>query len=152
MNVKPVNPSRVILWIVLLGLLLAACQPAANSAASSGNSGQGKGLQVVVIYLNHPPVRPIVQEIDQTLAGYGDKVSVTKYDFDSPDGEAYAKKMKLTGHIPIAVFIDGSETFDVSGRKVKFESFPQGEGTGMVPDGAWTMTDLDTVLKTKLGE
>jgi hypothetical protein len=56
----------------------------------------------------------------------------------------------LTGHNPIAIFVNGSDTFDLNGRKGKFESFPQGEGTGMVPDGAWTIDDLRSVIDSKV--
>ncbi len=145
-----VRYAWVVTFIAVVVLLLAACQSSAPSAASAGSEGATGGLLVEVVYLNHPPVRPIIQQIDQILAGYGEKVRVSKYDFDTPEGEAFAKKKNLTGHIPLAIFIDGSETFDLNGRKVKFESFPQGEGTGMVPDSAWTMTDLQSVLDTKV--
>ena len=36
--------------------------------------------------------------------------------------------------------------FEVDGRPVKFHSFPQGAGTGMVAEGVWTMADLRAVL------
>jgi hypothetical protein len=137
-------------FLIGMVLLLAGCQSSTPSAASAGSGGASGGLQVEVVYLNHPPVRPIVQQIDQVLAGYGDKVFVTKYDFDTPEGAAFAKKKGLSGHIPLAIFIDGSETFDLGGRNVKFESFPQGEGTGMVADGAWTMTDFQSALDSKI--
>jgi hypothetical protein len=141
------------LWIgILVGLmiLLAGCQKASPAATTAQNSGNPKAVQVEVIYLNHPPVKPVVQEIDQLLAGYADQVQETKYDFDTKEGEAFAKQKGLTGHIPLVVFVNGSEEFDLNGRKVKFESFPQGEGTGMVPDGAWTIKDLQSVLDSKV--
>ena len=145
-----VRNAWVVPFMAVVVLLLTACQSNAPSAGSAGSGGANGGLLVEVVYLNHPPVHPIIQQIDQILSGYGDKVRETKYDFDTPEGEAFAKKKNLTGHIPLAIFIDGSETFNLNGRKVKFESFPQGEGTGMVPDGAWTMTDLQTILDTKV--
>jgi hypothetical protein len=145
-----VRYTRVITFIAVVGMLLAACQSGAPSGASA--SSASGGLQVEVIYLNHPPVRPIIQEIDQLLAGYGAKVSETKYDFGTTAGAAFAKKKGITGHTPLAIFIGGSESFDLNGRNVKFESFPQGEGTGMVPDGAWTMADLKSILDTKVAK
>jgi hypothetical protein len=148
-----VQHSLVGLLFAVLAFTLAACQGAASSAASTKSGGTTNGVKVEVVYLNHPPVRPILDQINQVLAGYGDKVLVTRYDFDTPEGGAFAKKNGLTGHLPLAIFIDGSESFDLSGRKVKFESFPQGGGMmGMVPDGAWSINDLDAVLKTKVGK
>ena len=138
--------------VMAMVMLLSACQSGAPSgaSASSGSGGATGGLQVEVIYLNHPPVRPIIQQIDQLLAGYSAKVSETKYDFDTPAGAAFAKKKGLVGHNPLVIFIGGSESFDLNGRNIKFESFPQGQGTGMVPDGAWSMADLKSILDTKV--
>lgn len=136
--------------LAILFLILTACQGNSPTGSSTQSGGSTNGVKVEVVYLNHPPVRPIIDEINKVLASYGDKVNVSRYDFDTPEGEAFAKKMGITGHTPLAIFIEGSETFDLGGRKVKFESFPQGGGTGMVPDGAWSMTDLDSVLKAKV--
>jgi hypothetical protein len=52
----------------------------------------------------------------------------------------------LTGHTPLAIFVNGSMQFTLDGRTVKFFSFPAGQGTGMVPDGGWSMADLQRVL------
>ena len=49
-------------------------------------------------------------------------------------------------HTPIAIFVNGEIEFDLGGRTVKFHSFPQGAGTGMVAEGVWTMADLRAVL------
>ena len=64
----------------------------------------------------------------------------------APEGEAFAKAKELTGHTPLAIFVNGSMQFTLNGRTVKFYSFPQGQGTGMVPDGGWTIQDLQQVL------
>jgi hypothetical protein len=101
---------------------------------------------VEVAYLNHPPLRPVLSEVDKLLANYGDRVSVTRYDFDTPEGEAFAQAKGLTGHTPLAIFVNGSMQFTLNGRAVKFYSFPQGQGTGMVADGDWTIEDLQHVL------
>ncbi len=140
----------VVTFIVVGVMILSACQSGAPSGASA-SSGNG-GLQVEVVYLNHPPLRPIIQQIDQLLASYGAKVSETKYDFDTPAGAAFAKQKGLVGHIPLVIFIGGSESFNLNGRNIKFESFPQGEGTGMVPDGAWSMADLKSILDSKVAK
>jgi hypothetical protein len=149
---KRIRYSWGITLLTVLALILAACQGNSPAASSTQSGGSTNGVKVEVVYLNHPPVRPIIDEINKVLASYGDIVNVIRYDFDTPEGAAFAKKMGLTGHIPLVIYIGGSETFDISGRKVKFESFPQGEGTGMVPDGAWSIADLDSVLKTKVGK
>jgi hypothetical protein len=124
-----------------VALLLAACAGATPSPATGS-------VTVDIVFLNHPPVREVLTQVDAVLAAYGDKVSVARYDFDTPEGATFAQQKGLSGHIPLVIFVNGSQSFDVNGHQVTFESFPQGEGTGVVPDGAWTIADLDSVLKT----
>jgi len=144
--------SHFVVLLLLAGsaLGLAACAPllaGAGSVAPAGTPLPPGTVSVDVIALNHPPLRPVLTEVDKLLAGYGDKVHVTHYDFDTPQGADFAKKMNLSGHIPLVIFINGKDTFSLDGRTLNFRSFPQGEGTGMVADGQWTMADLDAVLK-----
>ena len=129
----------ILVW-AFIALALAAC---------AGSPSPTPGAATVdILFLNHPPVRDVLTQVDPVLAAYGDKVSVTRYDVDTTEGASFAKKKGLTGHVPLAIFVNGSQTFDVNGRKVTFESFPQGAGTGLVPDGAWTVADLDSVLQS----
>jgi len=123
----------------LLLLVLAAC---------SGGQADGP-VQVEIISLDHAPIRPAVQEVLDVVAGYGDKVTVQSYDFDTPEGVAFVEEHGLTEHTPIAVFVNGEMEFELDGRPVKFYSFPQGAGTGMVAEGAWTMDDLRAILNQK---
>jgi hypothetical protein len=123
----------------LLLLVLAAC---------SGGQADGP-VQVEIISLDHAPIRPAVQEVLDVVAGYGDKVTVQSYDFDTPEGVAFAEEHGLMEHTPIAVFVNGEMEFELDGRPVKFYSFPQGAGTGMVAEGVWTMDDLRAILNQK---
>jgi hypothetical protein len=144
--------SRLLVLLLIAGsaLSLAACAAlptTAGLAAPAGTPLPAGAVSVDIIALNHPPLRPVLAEVDQLLTPYGAKVHVTHYDFDTPEGANFAQKMGLSGHIPLVIFVNGKDTFTLNGRKVSFESFPQGQGTGMVADGAWTTADLDTVLK-----
>jgi len=144
--------SRFVVLLLLAGsaLGLAACVPlpaGTGAPAPAGTPLPPGTVSVDIIALNHPPLRPVLIEVDQLLAGYADKLHVTHYDFDTPQGAEFAKKMNLSGHIPLVIFVNGKDTFSLNGRKLNFRSFPQGEGTGMVADGQWTMADLDAVLK-----
>jgi hypothetical protein len=131
-------------WLLLV-MLLSAC--AARSTPTTENPLLTPGSVVVeIVFLNHPPVRPVLTQVDDLLATYGQRVSVTRYDFDSPEGETFAQIKGLTEHTPLAIFINGSMQFTVDGRAVNFYSFPQGQGTGMVPEGGWTLEDLQQVL------
>lgn len=121
---------------LLLTLVWAAC-----------GGGQGDGpVEVEIISLDHAPIRSTVQEALAVATEYGGKVTVQSYDFDTPEGAAFAEAHDLTDHTPIAIFVNGEMEFEVDGRSITFYSFPQGEGTGMVAEGVWTMADLRAVL------
>ena len=146
--------KKYFLWSVLI-LLLAACGSTAAPAsapqspvASAPQSpvAPAGAVQVDIVYLNHPPLRGVLADLDKLLATYGQRVHVTRYDFDTPQGEAFATSKGLAGHTPLAIFVNGEQQFTVSGHTIRFASFPQGQGTGMVADGEWTMQDLQTVL------
>ena len=124
---------------LFLVMILAAC-----------GSGEDGPVQVEIISLDHSPIRPAVQEVEGVTAEFGDKVTVQSYNFDTPEGAAFAEERGLTEHTPIAVFVNGEMEFEVNGRSVKFYSFPQGEGTGMVAEGVWTMDDLRVVLEQEI--
>jgi hypothetical protein len=141
------------LLLPVLAVFLAACgTTSVATPAPRAVAARPGAVTVEVAYLNHPPLRPVLSEVDKLLANYGDRVSVTRYDFDTPEGEAFAKAKELTGHTPLAIFVNGSMQFTLNGRTVKFYSFPQGQGTGMVPDGGWTIQDLQQVLDEAAGK
>ena len=126
---------RKLLIFLFSIMLLAACSGVA-----------GGPVQVEIISLDHAPIRPTVAEALAVATAYGDKVTVLTYNFDTPEGAAFAEEKGLTEHTPIAIFVNGEMSFEINGRSGEFFSFPQGEGTGMVAEGAWTMADLRAVL------
>jgi hypothetical protein len=135
----------VFLWLTFF---LAACGTVqANDPAQLNEAAPPNDVVLVeVISLDHAPIRPAVQEALAVAAEFGDKVTVRTYNFGTPEGDAFAAERDLTDHTPIAIFVNGEMEFEVDGRAITFYSFPQGEGTGMVAEGVWTMADLRTVL------
>lgn len=122
----------------MASVLLAAC--------SSGGSEADGPVLVEIISLDHAPVRPAVEEASGLVAEYGEDVTLSTYHFDTPDGDSFAEERGITDHTPIVIFIDGESEFEIDSRTVRFLSFPQGGGTGLVADGDWTIDDLRTVL------
>src|SRR3972149_2805338 len=130
-------------WLATLTILVTVV--GCGSGATAGN-GQGATVPakapgvvtVEIAYLNHPPVRPVLSDVDKVMASYGDKVSVSRYDFDTPEGAAFAKSRNLDEHTPIAIFLDGKMEFKLGDRQVKVFSFPPGPRTGAVPAGRGT--------------
>jgi hypothetical protein len=123
-----------------------ASLPEYDGAAVPTSPARPGAATVDVIYMNHPPVRPVLSEIDKLLATYGDRLSVTHYEFNQPNGQAFAKAKGLTGHTPMVIFVNGSMQSTVGGRTVRYYSFPKGKGPGMMPDGDWTLQDLRLAL------
>jgi len=122
----------------MVAVLLAAC--------SSGGSEAEGPVQVEIISLDHAPIRPATEEVSNLAAEYGEDLTLATYHFGTPEGDSFADDNGVTDHTPIAIFINGESQFDIDGRTVNFLSFPQGEGTGLVADGDWTIDDLRTVL------
>ncbi|OJF10547.1 hypothetical protein [Couchioplanes caeruleus] len=98
------------------------------------------GVDVDLVYLNHPPVQPVLRDIDKVLAGYQEKISVTRYDADTPDGRKFADEHHLTGHVAIAILIDG---------EVAFKGFPAGAAPVQSAEGDWEIKDLDAALQQR---
>lgn len=147
--------NKSLRWAVLLLLpLLVACKPgvAGILAPAAGNTAPPGTVQVEILYMDHPPLQPTLQAVDKLLAGYGDQVSVTRYEAFSDEGIAFAKAKKLTGHVPLAILINGSDNFSANGQTVRFYSFPKGSGAGMVPDGDWSLDDLKQALDQAVGK
>jgi hypothetical protein len=89
-------------------------------------------------------------DVNALLASYGDKVTVTRYDLETDHGAQFAKSKQLTGHVPIAIFINGSMDIKLKDHSVKFFSFPEGKGTFMVASGSWTVEDLRQAINQAL--
>jgi hypothetical protein len=139
---------RNFMVFLLLAMFLAACGTAQGiDPAQLNSSTEGSGAVLVeIVSLDHSPIRPAVQEALAVAAEFGDRVTVRTYTFGTPEGDAFAAEHDLTEHTPIAIFVNGETAFEVDGRSVTFYSFPQGEGTGMVTEGVWTMADFRAVL------
>lgn len=142
--------QRSICPAALIGvlILLTACSGGPPSAprSSVGPTAMPGAVEVEIIALNHPPMQPILAQVDGYLWQFGNRVRVTHYDFDAPEGTQFAARKGLSGHIPMVIFINGAQTHTVEGRPVTFEGFPQGQDIGMGA-GTWTWADLNAVLK-----
>ena len=137
---------------LIVMVLLTACGAGGAAPASVSAAAKPGAVKVDIVYLNHPPVRPVLDEVNALLDKYGDRVSVSHYDFDSTEGAAFAKAKGLIEHTPIAIFINGTMEFTNNNRAIKFFSFPQNQGTGMVADGTWTLDDLKAALDQATGQ
>jgi hypothetical protein len=144
--------KRWTIYTFLFSLVaLTGCGTKANAAFTAPTTIPGS-VRVELAYLGHPPVMAVLQQLDPLLNGYGTKLDVIRYDLETPEGDAFIKQKGVIGHMPIAIFINGSDETTVNGRKIQFLSFPQNLGTGMVPNGAWTVADLKAALDQAVGK
>ena len=100
-----------------------------------------KEVKVEVLYMNHGPLLPSIEQIKQVFSKYGNKISVSWYDFETKEGEQFMAKKGLTQHVPLVIWLDGKSALPVNGKEIKFVGFPTGSGPAAF-QGKWTMDDL----------
>ncbi len=109
-------------------------------------------VKVEVLYMNHGPLQDSLEQIKKVFSQYGDKITVSWYDFDTKEGEQFKAKMGVTQHVPLVIWMDGKSLLPVNGKEVEFRGFPKGSGPFFF-QGKWTMEDLrqalDQVTKNK---
>ena len=104
-----------------------------------------KEVKVEVLYMNHGPLLPSIEQIKQVFSKYGNRISVSWYDFETKEGEQFMAKKGLTQHVPLVIWLDGKSAFPVNGKEIKFVGFPTGAGPAAF-QGKWTMDDLRQAL------
>ncbi len=150
-SVKKVCNKWFFPFIVLLLVTAGCSNEAVTGEAPQVENTDGKVL-VQILHLNHFPVKSALDEVEQMLRNYEDQVAIQYYTFDSTEGKALAEEKGLKGHTPIVIYVNGEMEFELDGKKVEFYSFPQGEGTPMMGDGGWSVSDLEKIIQLKTGE
>jgi hypothetical protein len=101
--------------------------------------------KIEVLYMNHGPLRGTINNMKSLFSQYGDKVTVSWYDFDSKEGEQFMIKKGIRQHIPLVIWIDGKPKATVGVKEITFAGFPTGSGPAFF-QGKWTMDDLKMAL------
>jgi hypothetical protein len=104
-----------------------------------------KKVKIEVLYMNHGPLLPSIEQIKQVFSKYGNKISASWYDFETKEGEQFMAKKGVTQHVPLVIWFDGKSAFTVNGKEIKFVGFPTGAGPAAF-QGKWTMDDLRLAL------
>jgi len=127
------------------------CATLALSIICSANMGlPASPVTVEVLFMNHGPLRPTVEQIKQVIAGYGEKVSASWYDFESREGATFMASKGVRQHIPLVLWLNGKTVVPIDGKDVQFAGFPS--GSGPLPfQGKWTMDDLRKALDALTG-
>jgi hypothetical protein len=109
-----------------------------------------KEVKVEVLYMNHGPLQSSLQQIKDIFSRYGNRVTISWYDFESKEGEHFMAEKGLTQHLPLVIWLDDKNTFPVNGKDIKFIGFPTGSGPAFF-QGKWTMEDLRSALDRLTG-
>ncbi len=104
-----------------------------------------KEVKVEVLYMNHGPLLPSIDQIKQVFSKYENKISVSWYDFETKEGEQFMAKKGITQHVPLIIWLDGKSAVPVDGKEIKFVGFPTGAGPAAF-QGKWTINDLRVAL------
>jgi len=105
--------------------------------------------EIEIFYLAHRPAVAVVDKIDKIVAEFNDIVT-RKYNFEDPASKKLLKKYKLSGHMPVAIYINGKNNFTIDGKKIQFRNFPKGDAFVPTFAGEWNYSDLRTLL-TNIG-
>jgi hypothetical protein len=113
--------------------------------------GAAKPVKIEVLYMNHGPLQDSLEGIKKVFSQYKEKVTVSWYDYDTKEGEAFMSKKKITQHIPLVIWMDNQVKFKVDGKDIVFAGFPTGSGPAFF-QGKWTNGDLQKVLDQLTGK
>jgi hypothetical protein len=135
--------KNILLYVSIVASIIMSSMSAEQATAA------GKQVQLDILYMNHGPMRPTIGKIKKMVADYKGSLQASWYDFDQPEGKAFMKKQKLTGHIPLLLILDGLSDFTIDGREVLLHGFPTGASPFKQVEGNWSLEDLQVILDQK---
>jgi len=99
-----------------------------------------------IFFLPHRPALKVVSEVEKVIAEFSN-IETKKYSFEDPAAKELLKKYKLNGHMPVAIFINGQNTFLIKGKKISLNNFPKGNAFVPMFAGEWDYEDLQGILQ-----
>jgi hypothetical protein len=131
-----------ILAVVFFSLIMLPVLPAGFSV--SGASADP--LHIDVLYLNHGPLQPTLEQMRVTFSSFGDKIKVNWHDFESEEGAVFKAQKGIKTHVPLQIWLNGKDTLAIRGKAVRFFGFPTGAGPGFF-QGQWSLDDLHQAIE-----
>ncbi|MBU2551316.1 MAG: hypothetical protein KKB20_23085 [Proteobacteria bacterium] len=125
-----------------LGLVILPAFP----FGSAGSCLAAGPVLIDVLYMNHGPMQPTLEQMRSTFSRFGDKIQVGWHDFESEEGAAFKAEKGIKTHVPLQIWLDGKDTRVVGGKTVRFFGFPTGAGPGFF-QGQWSLNDLSTAIE-----
>ena len=108
-------------------------------------------VSVEILYMNHGPLLSTLKGVKELCNSYGNAVTVSWHDFESPEGEKFMASKGIRQHLPLVIWIAGKPTLKVNGKEIDFVGFPTGSGPPSF-QGKWTLADLRAALDQATGK
>jgi hypothetical protein len=115
------------------------------SSAYVASAYAAKPTRVEVLYMNHGPLMDTLDKMKNVFSTYGDRISVSWYEFESKEAEDFKAQKGINQHVPLVIWIDGNTVVKVGSKQIKFAGFPTGAGPAFF-QGKWTIDDLKAAL------
>ncbi|MBI4963512.1 MAG: hypothetical protein HY913_09575 [Desulfomonile tiedjei] len=104
-----------------------------------------QSVTLEILFMNHGPMQPTIRGLKSLIQRHAGKIRPLWFDFDQKTGKEFMNKKGIREHIPLLIYINGTHTFDVKGKRVTFMGFPSGEGPYQF-QGKWTFQDLEELI------
>jgi len=133
--------QTVITRIRLLGILTIV----ALFSMTGGSPVWAGPTELEIFFLPHQPAVKVADLVEKIARQYPD-VRIHRYNFDDEASQELVQKYNLTGHLPVAIFINGKNRFTVNGQTIKLRNFPKSDTFIPSFGGEWDYPDLKAVL------
>ena len=121
------------IFLSVIGCIALGAAPVLSEAAEIKVEGVG--------FFNHPPLFAARDAIVDVCKEFGEQVELVLYLEDDEDGQRFMKENNLSGHLPMALYINGSLAHQIGDRVVVFRDFI---------GRAWTKEDLMQVVEANV--
>lgn len=132
--------------MLIITLIIAA----AGIVLCGVNPSSASEMLVEIFYLPHRPAEAVVSDVKAVLESH-QEFEVRTYSFEDPGSRKLLKRYGLTGHMPVAIFINGKNEFPVAGRSITLRNFPRGNAFVPTFEGEWSYQDLEQILQSLSG-
>lgn len=136
------NSRRHFLASIVAGLLMLAAGPILAAQPT-----------VEIVAMAHPPVVAALKPLRDWLVRQDGKLRVIELDVESPAGIKRLAAIGLTGHVPIAILIDGKPRYQrKDGATVSFVNFPAVRESPPGIRGDWLIEDVQAAITERMNK
>jgi hypothetical protein len=110
-----------------------------------GTPARAAAIELEIFYLPHRPAMVVVDKVERLAAEFKN-VAVRKHSFEDRATGKLLQKYRITDHTPVALFINGRDSFTVGGRTLRLKNFPKGDSFVPMFAGEWDYADVRAIL------